>query len=131
MTDTWVVVADGSGARLFGTDPTFEELTPVKELKNAGHPRHHSGADSGHHAEETLFAKEIGAELTRAVQAHEVKSLVLVAPARFMGDLTASLSASVSTHVSGKVNKDFMDVERHDLAKRLRAALAENHEARP
>lgn len=134
MVDTWVVVADGSRARIFSTDAEMAELTEVKELKNkhhAGQHRHHSdhGHDSAHHAEEAKFAADLGAEVVRAVQAHEVRDVVLVAPARFMGDLTGALPAPVAAHVTGKVHKDLVDTERHELARRLRTALGESHDA--
>lgn len=133
MTDTWIVVADGAHARIFASDAEMADFTPVKELKNHHHaPQHRrhpaAGHDGAHHHEEAKFAADVATEIGRAVQAHEVRDVVLVAPARFMGDLTTALPKPVAGHVTGKVQKDYAALERHELAKRVREALAENHE---
>ena len=133
MLDTWVVVADGGGCRIFSSDVALTELTAVKELKNefhGGEHRGHSakGHDSAHREIESKFATEIGSEITRAVAAHEVHDILLVAPSRFLGDLLRSLPKATEDHVTGKIHKDFSSVSAHDLAPRLREALAENHD---
>lgn len=134
MIDTWVVVADGSHARIFSTDATLGELTAVQEIKNkhhAGEHRHHPdrGPDSGHSAEEMKFAEEIAAEVARAVGAHEVRDVVLVAPAKFLAHLAGALPKSAASHVTAKVGKDLTKVERHALAVRLKETLADSHDA--
>jgi protein required for attachment to host cells len=133
MVDTWVVVADGSGCRIFSSDASLTKLVAVKELKNKHHGSEHrghsaKGHDSVHHATEAKFAGDIGDEITRAVQAHEVRDVLLVAPKRFLGDLLGSLPKPTADHVTAKVPKDFTTVEPHALAQRLRDALAENHD---
>jgi protein required for attachment to host cells len=105
----------------------------VKELKNHHHAGQHRGHpdrghDSGHHAEEAKFAVELGAEISRAVGAHEVRDVVLVAPSKFLSELTGALPKSAAAHVTGKVQKDFAAYERHDLARRVKAALADSHD---
>lgn len=133
MGDTWVVVADGSGCRIFSSDASLAALTAVKSLKNKHHGGEHrghsaKGHDSEHHATETKFAAEIGDEITRAVQGHTIRDVLLVAPKRFLGDLLAALPKSTADHVTGKVPKDLTMIEPHALAERLRTALAENHD---
>ena len=134
MIDTWIVVADGSHCRIFSSDAEMAELTAVKEMRNQHHTGEHrghsaKGHDSEHHAEEAKFAADVGAEITRAVGAHEVRDVLLVAPSRLLGDLMASLSKPTAAHVTGKIHKNFVTVERHELARRLRDALAESHDA--
>lgn len=133
MGDTWVVVADGSGCRIFSSDASLTELKAVKSLKNKHHGSEHrghsaKGHDSEHHAIESKFAAEIGEEVTRAVQSHTIRDVLLVAPKRFLGDLLAALPKSTTDHVTGKVAKDLTSIEPHELAQRLRDALAENHD---
>lgn len=133
MLDTWVVVADGGGCRIFSSDASLAELTVVKVMKNKHHTGEHrghsaKGHDSAHRATESKFAAEVGSEISRAIGAHEVHDVLLVAPSRFQGDLLASLPKSTADRVTGKVHKDFTTVEPHALAERLRDALAENHE---
>ena len=131
MTDTWIVVADGARARFFSSDAEMAEFAEVKELKNHHHaPAHRrhpaEGHDGAHHHEEAKFAAEVAAEIGRAVHAHEVRDVVLVAPARFLGDLTGALPKPVAAHVTGTVQKDLAALERHELATRVREALAGN-----
>ena len=133
MGDTWVVVADGSGCRIFSSDASLAELKAVKSLKNKHHGSEHrghsaKGHDSVHHAIEAKFAADLAEEITRAVQAHTAIDVLLVAPRRFLGDLLAALPRSTTDHVTGKVAKDLTSVEPHELAERLRDALAENHD---
>jgi protein required for attachment to host cells len=133
MLDTWVVVADGAGCRIFSSDASLAELTIVKEMKNQHHTGEHrghsaKGHDSTHRATESKFAADVGSEITRAIGAHEVRDVLLVAPSRFQGDLLASLPKSAADHVTGKVHKDFTTIEPHALAQRLRDALAESHD---
>lgn len=127
--DTRVVVADGARARFFSTDSQMMELTELPELGNGNHAahRHHGlGApDSGHHIEEHKFAQEISAHLTTEANQHVFRDLVLVAPPRFLGELRDALSKQVATHVTATVPRDLVSAERHDLAKRLRALLAD------
>lgn len=134
MVETWVVVADGSQCRIFSSDVALTALAPVRAWKNtlhAGEHRGHSakGHDSEHNVVEARFAAEIGDALTRAVQSREARDLVLVAPKRFLGELLASLPKPTAAHVTARVAKDWVASEPHDLAKRLRDALAENHDA--
>ena len=133
MVDTWVVVADGSRCRIFASDASLAELQPVKELQNKHHVGDHRGHpnrghDSAHHGIESKFAAEIGAELTQAVQSHAVRDLLLVAPSRFLGDLLAALPKATAGHVTGRLAKDYTAFEIHELARRLREALVDNHD---
>lgn len=133
MIDTWIVVADGSRASFYTTDSEMAELSADGGLTNrhhAGAHRSHSaeGHDSAHHTEESRFAAEIAGEIARRVSAHEVRDVVLVAPVRFLGDLTAALPKTAASHVTATLGRDLTKVERHALSKRLRAAFAEHHE---
>jgi protein required for attachment to host cells len=128
MTDTWVIVADGSRARFFATDAELAELAPVREVTNHHHAGAHRGrTDEGapHHGEEAAFARELAGAVAQAVLAHEVRDLVLVAPAKFMSELEGALSPAVARHVTGRVAKDFTKLERHELARRTKTALGE------
>lgn len=133
MVETWVVVADGSRCRIFASDASLAELEPVEELRNGHHVGGHRGRpneghDSANHGIESKFAADVAAVLTRAVQANAVRDLLLVAPSRFLGDLLASLPKSTSSHVTGRIAKDYTAVEIHELSRRLREVLADNHD---
>lgn len=134
MVDTWIVVADGSQCRIFGSDVVLTSLSPVRAWKNTLHQAEHrghsaKGHDSEHHALESRFAAEVGDAITRAVQSREARDVVLVAPKRFLGELLGALPKSTLAHVTARIAKDWVSSEPHDLAKRLREALADNHDA--
>ncbi len=132
MIDTFVVVADGAHARFFATDAEMNELTEVGTLKNQHHAGAHrggatAGVDSAHHTEEERFAGELAGDVARRVNANEVRDVVLVAPVRFLGDLTADLPKAVARRVTATLGKDLTRIERHALARRLRTAFADEH----
>lgn len=129
MIDTWIVVADGGSARIFSGPADLSKLGLVLERKNGHHhPDHHADPEKGdgseHHRKEIAFAEDLGREVVSAVGSHEVRSVVLVAPPRFITDLVASLPASTVGHITAKIGKDYTKVKPHDLANRVKQALA-------
>jgi protein required for attachment to host cells len=125
--DTMVVVADGSRARFFTTDAEMVELTELPSIANKQHAAHrHKGqgtADSGHHDEESRFAKEVAAHLAAEGGKKAFRDLVLVAPPHMLGDLRGALPKQVALQVTATVPKDLVGDERHTLAKHLRTLL--------
>lgn len=133
MVETWVVVADGSGCRIFASDVAIQALEPVRELRNDFHANDHRGHaarghDSAHRETESKFAGEIADAIGRAVESRAARDVLLVAPSRFLGDLLAALSETAARQVTARVAKDLTAVPAHELARRLREALADNHE---
>lgn len=128
MMETLVLVADGGHGNFYATDAEMAEFTPWREVKNrhhAGEHRRRTDEGAAHHAEETAFARELAAVIAEATQKREADAIVLVGPAKFLADLEAALPASAAKHVQGRVHKDFAKLERHDLARRVKAALSE------
>lgn len=130
--DTWVVVADGGGARIFRTDAEMLEITRIEQLGNdhsAGTHRHREqgGTDSAHHAAEKKFAHELAQKLTQYANQHRFRDLVLVAPPHFLGDLRNDLPKSVAAHVTASLPKDLASEPDHQLAPHLRKLLAGQH----
>lgn len=128
MIDTWVVVADGGSARIFSSPADLSKLSLVLERKNGHHAVDADGqrdrrSDDGRQKEEVAFAEDLGREIVAVVGSHEVRDVVLVAPAPFLSDLVTSLPASIAARVRGKVGKDYTKVKVHDLANRLKQAL--------
>lgn len=129
MIDTWIVVADGGSARIFASPADFSSLKLVLERKNGHHIGEHpgnpdKGDGGGHHKEEIAFAEDLGREIVSVVMSHEVRDVIVVAPGRFLSDLVTSMPASAAAHVKGKINKDYTKVKAHDLANRVKQALA-------
>ena len=131
MDDTWVVVADGHRARIFKTDAEMLELVLVKEMKNKQHAAAHRSGDgnhdSAHDDEENRFAREVAHDLDQAQNGHLFRTVVLVAPPRFLGFLRGHLSAATTRRIGGTVAKDLAAEEVHALATHVRKLLANNH----
>lgn len=125
MGQTWVVVADGSRARLFNRlkNRQLEEL----ETLVAPEGRLHEGelvSDRGGHVEAVggrghdmagrsakeheaqAFAKRIAARLEEARVASTLERLVLVAPPKFLGHLRSSLSPAAAGMVALTIDKE-------------------------
>ena len=122
----WILVADANRARVF---KAVKKNGPLEEVEDFVHPasRLHEGdlvTDSGgsnrgpngrhgvdngdvHKREEAeQFARELAAELDRALRAGSFSRIYLVAPPRFLGLLRQSISPQLGEKVSGEIDKD-------------------------
>lgn len=130
---TWVLVADGNGARFFMRPRDgfpLHELTElaltaeaerrrhgqpssVKEPSNHGHqvrPAH----DTLQNDNEREFLRHISGRLNLAVQENVIGKLVIVAPPRALGVLRDHLSTHALARLSRQIAKD---VVRESVAK--------------
>ncbi len=139
MTQTWVLVADGSRARLFNRlkNRQLEEL----EVLVAPEGRLHEGdlvSDRGGHVdsvggrghdvgtdrsakehEAVNFAKRLAARLEEGRVASQVDRLVLVAPPKFLGHLRSSLSGPAAGMVALTIDKELTQLPVDKLAEHL------------
>jgi protein required for attachment to host cells len=145
-TKTWVVVADGSRARLFINDgpgkglrllqngniasehpPTREISTdrPGRTFDSTGGGRHamEPPSDSHRHAKRA-FAQDLAARLNQAQKQNAFDRIVLIAPPQALGDLRATLSPGVRDRVSGELNKDLTHLKDDELVEPVGAVLA-------
>jgi len=140
MTNTWVVTADASRARIFSVQGKEHHLREIADLLNpegrasereltSDAQGRYSGRGErmqGHSAGETsavghlneAFSREVGRYLEKARAEHQFDRLVLVAPPRFLGLLRQSLSEGVQRAVTEELGKDLSwldtrDIERH------------------
>lgn len=131
MDDTWVLVVDGGKGRLFQTDGEMAELTPLRRWTNEHEPAEHRrrgrDPDSDHDEEEERFAREVTRDLDLAETHNSFRTLVLVAPPRFLGFINKHLGAQSTKRVSARIGKDIVEEEVHMLAKHLRKLLADKH----
>jgi len=137
--NTWVIVADGSHARVFERS----RLQPLTELQAFVHPQsRQSNIDSSDEygrkfvdsrerqfietkvtpleREERLFARELGRFLDGAEAEHRFDELVLVAPPAFLGALRDEIEPRTQRHITCTVNKDFTQLDQRDLARSLK-----------
>lgn len=125
---TWVIVADASRARFLkfkghvsGLEEFHDLVNPEGRLKSkdlvtdrhgtandragTGTPQMGENAEAAHHVERA-FAGELGRELSKMTREAGVKSLILAAPPRFLGELRQSLDKTTAALVSQEINKD-------------------------
>jgi protein required for attachment to host cells len=127
MGNTWVVVADGTRARLFNRHKNrkLEEFDTLLSPEHRLHEgdlvsdrdgRAFDAAGMGRHAmgnknatkdhEMTIFAKRLASRLEAGRNAGELERLVLVAPPRFLGQLRAHMSGPAAGLVALTIDKE-------------------------
>lgn len=140
MGNTWVVVADGTRARLFNRhrNRQLEEfdvlLSPEHRLHEgdlvsdrdgrasdsngfAGHAMGNKNATKNH--EMTLFARRLASRLEQGRTAGELERLVLVAPPRFLGQLRSQLSDHSAGLVALTIDKELTTLSAERLQDHL------------
>lgn len=143
MTTTWILVADSARARLFEADP----IGGLRELECYANPEARAGTrgmttdrpptvnesvGSARHALEphtsrrakvaANFARTLRDVLEPALGTRRFHRLVLVAPARFLGDLHAAFGKPLRACVAAEVRRDFTHLSASELRSRLPAA---------
>ena len=137
MGNTWVVVADGTRARLFNRhkNRTLEEFDTLLSPEHRLHEgdlvtdrdgRAFDSAGSGRHAmgnknvakdhEMANFAKRLAARLDQGRTAGELERLVLIAPPRFLGQIRAHLSGPAADLVALTIDKELTTLSADKLA---------------
>jgi len=130
MSNTWVLVAESSRAKLYRING---RLAPFTEIDAMVHPesRMHegdlvsdtAGSDGGsvgqgrhvidkkhtaHEHESLQFAKQLASRLDSGRTNGDFDQLVLVAPPEFLGHLRSNLSKEVMSMVSRQVDKNLV-----------------------
>lgn len=145
MVVIWVLVADGSRARLFHAEGARGGLTeidtwlhPESRLREQdlvtdapGQDRGRGGSAHGvnerhsaHDHELETFAREIAGRLQEALNEGSFGRLVLSAPPRFLGLLREALPAGVRQRVRHEIGKDLTSIkDLRELRKRLPEVL--------
>lgn len=142
---TWVLIADGGRARILSREGSEHELSPVegmtfhhdlpktsdlardrqpRSFESVGHGRH--PVDSGpdlHRQEKEKFALELAKLLDAKAAEKAYDSLVIVAPAKALGELRASISAAVRAKVAGELDKDLTKTPNHEVMTHLKDLL--------
>ena len=121
--NTWVLVGDGSHARLFSTnDPTRPWALAQKFDREHSHEktnRSDSHEDKGEHD----FARHLVAALEAGRENHSFEQLVLVAPARFLGQLRSELAAPLAALVVHSLDKDYTHLAEADLHQHIKLPI--------
>lgn len=141
-TDDWVVVCDGSKALFLQNagDAKFlnlqtrevleQAVPPTSELGTDKPGRAHSSVGHGrsameqtdfHTQQEEEFLRSIMAKLDAAVQAGQMKAIVLVAPPRALGVLRQYYTHALKQAVREEIQKDYVKMPVYEIEKHLAA----------
>jgi len=143
--NTWILVADACGARLF---VTFDSGRSLHLLKRFSHARSRdmeadlvsdrlgSGRSSTHAMPSTKqphtthkeleaieFATVLNDYLLHAAQLHKFESLVLVAPRHFLGLLRAELDPTLARMISATIAKDLIYMDESTIREHVVKAV--------
>lgn len=146
MTITWVLITNGSQAKILHASIDPEEARLIREFI---HPRtakkdFDTSVDLEHSFEKKkplkpaidyspgveayerlVFAKEMAAYLEKALDLHEFDSLILVASREMLGELRKALDKTVTKAVSHELDKDLLTLglSNIELLKKIRDDL--------
>jgi len=140
-TKTWILIADGGRARILENDGPGHGLKPVEGMtfnhalppthelvrdrqprafESVGHTRH--AIDTGldpHRKEKEKFAMELAAVLASEAAKKSFDRLVIIAPAKALGELRAALSEPVREKVHNEIVMDLTKTPDEDIASHI------------
>lgn len=146
-TVTWILVADGTKAAIYGNDGPGRGIYPatkqdfsidlppkVGDILSDQEGRAANPGGKGHHAIgprtdprrhlETEFLRSVTAALEKAAQAKKFDRLILVAAPKALGDLRTNLAPHAAALVTKELDKDLVHLSEQDLEKHLLSADA-------
>lgn len=145
MQNSWVLVANGSQARIFNLDGPQKSITLVKEFTHPesrmktdklssdrqGHYMSGATQGSGSFQEATdpktyeleRFAMELAKSLDDGRAANKFDKVVLVASPHFLGLIKQNLSEQMSKAVSHTIQKDYTAVNERDMLNQLKSYM--------
>lgn len=134
----WIVVANGSRARLLQRNSHTESLTEVRDWVHPATRQHRQDLNGNHRQsgirrrsglaerspaqdkERSAFAQEIGQWLTQALNVQPISSIALLSSNPFLGELVAQGQGTWHKHLSATHAVDLTALPLPQLAQRLR-----------
>jgi protein required for attachment to host cells len=145
MQNSWVLVANGSQARLYDMDGAKKSITLIKEFNHpesrmkteqlssdrSGRYMNSSTQGSGAFNEPTdpksyemeRFALELTKSLDEGRAANKFGKVVLVASPHFLGLLKQNMSDQLGKAISHTIQKDYTAVTDRDMLEQLKAHI--------
>jgi protein required for attachment to host cells len=136
----WVVVCDGAKALVLENvgdekfpnlktkevyeqeDPKTRELgtdAPGRAINSIDARRSAMDQTDWHAQAEKAFLEKLVGRLNAAVEAGEMKKLILVAPPRALGVIRQAYSSNLRNAVHAEVDKDFVKLPVHEIERHL------------
>ena len=126
----WVVVADGTNARLFRNVGKQDALQLTQDdLITADAPDAQGQGPSGHRppeasteqTREATFAKQLANRLNAAALKQEFEHLFLIADPTTLGEIRPQLHAETSKRITGELTRTLTNSTLEDIEKILKA----------
>ncbi|MEJ7599376.1 MAG: host attachment family protein [Kofleriaceae bacterium] len=119
MTQTWILVADGSHARLFQAPGNNQPWQLAKKLDREHSREKTDRAESHEDRGEHDFARLVAGELETRRQGGGFERLVIAAPPKFLGQLRGELGAPLATCVIRSHDADYTNMGPDELLKHI------------
>lgn len=140
MTNTWILVANASCARLFINNGPNKGLKIVREFQHqasrekasdlvSDRPGHFNSGGNGRGAyvatidpkrnEAEHFAHELAKTLEQGRTSNIYQRLILVAPPAFMGAINSHIGSHVRTLISDSIEKDYTKTSEKEICGHL------------
>lgn len=148
--DVWVLLCDASKAVLFQNagDSVFPKLEKRFEWHGTSLPSHEMGTDrpgrtfsgkQGRHSAiqpkdlrriaEREFLTEVTEALVRKLGDLRAKKLLIVAPAKVLGELRSLLPSEIADCVRAEIEKDYLRTPVHEIESRLGKLLSQRQKS--
>ena len=140
---TWVLVADGTRARIFeksfkslnnvmGRDLVADNLRdseiymdkPGRSFKSKSETRHaYQPRTDWHEYHKQLFAKEICSILDKANETSDFDELIIISPPKMLGDIRSYLGKQLLPKIAAEIPKDISKLSEYELLNYLEREL--------
>lgn len=130
MSTQWVLVCDAAGAKVYTGEALEDDLTLVEEISVAHRatpgPEAVEAEADPHRIAEDRLARTVAETINMAADHHRFERLVVVAPARLLGNLRMVLSTDVQRKIVASIHHDWTHFGVRELSTHLRKELAES-----
>lgn len=140
---TWVLVADGTRARIFSKkfhklenvmgkdfigenlkDRDFTTERPGRTFESGNPTRHaYEPRTDWHQYQKQLFAKELCTILEKANETSEFDELIIICPPKTLGEIRGHLCKHTLSKVTAEIPKDVTKLTEHELVNYLENEL--------
>jgi len=129
-TGAWVVVADGTNARVFHNVGKHGALQLTQdaliradavEAQGQGPSGHRPPEASTEQTHEATFAKQLANRLNAAALKQEFEHLFLIADPMTLGEIRPQLHAQTNKRITGELNRTLTNSTLEDIEKTLKA----------
>ena len=141
---TWILVMDSGRAKILArgdygrfdtvaSEACADARNRTRDIVTDRRGRHPGGGASRHAMDpETTPRRVVGVEFVRSIArridaaaAHDAfDGLVVIAPAKTLGDLRATLSDGTRGRIRAEIDKDLVGLKEHELEERLNQVMS-------